>query len=573
LIAYGVPGEKFPGGTYNGPMSASTKSRSRTVTLQGAGLTVDDVVAVARHGARVAISEDAALWKRIDDSCGYINRVAEAGEPVYGVTTGFGGMANVAIPAGEVTQLQNNLVRFMTSGAGGYLPKEDVRAALLLRLNSHLKGASGVRRELLRRAELFLNEGVTPQVREYGSIGASGDLAPLAYIAGALAGLDRCYRVDFRGESMDSIAALAKLGLQPLELRPKEGLAMINGTSVMTGVAANCILDGRNLLALAFAAHALYFQGLRGTNQSFHPYIHELKPHPGQVWTADQMLKLLKGSKLIRDELDGQHDFQGSEPIQDRYSLRCMPQFMGPIVDGLRSIEEQIETEANSANDNPLIDPVARVSFHGGNFLGQYTGVAMDHFRYYLGLLAKHLDATISLLVAPEFSNGLTPSLVGNPERRVNMGLKGLQICGNSIMPLIVHLGNPLVPHFPTHAEQFNQNINSQGFGAANLARKSVEMTQQYMAVALLFGAQAVALRTHQIERHYDARQALSPGTVPLYEAVHRVVDKPISRDQPLVWNDNDQVFDQWIAALAKDIRSEGETIEAVGSTCSELKP
>jgi phenylalanine ammonia-lyase len=249
---------------------------------------------------------------------------------------------------------------------------------------------------------------------------------------------------------------------------------MMNGTSAMTGIAANCIHEAHVLLALTMGAHALMIQGLAGTNQSFHPFVHQLKPHPGQRWAASRMLELLAGSKLSRDELDGQHDYRNGDLIQDRYSLRCLPQYIGPIVDGLRQIAHQVTTEMNAATDNPVIDVDRQRDYHSGNFLGQYIGVGMDQLRYYLGLLAKHLDAQIALMVTPAFSNGLPPSLVGNPNRKVNMGLKGLQITGNALMPMLTFYGNSLTDRFPTHAEQFNQNINSQGYGSANLARRSI---------------------------------------------------------------------------------------------------
>jgi phenylalanine ammonia-lyase len=206
----------------------------------------------------------------------------ETGKFIYGVTTGFGGMANVLIAGEDAADLQNNLL-FLKAGAGRRLPKADVRAAMLLRANSHLRGASGVRLDLIRRIEIFLNAGVTPHVREFGSIGASGDLVPLASITGALIGVDPCFTVDFNGEEVDALTALERLGLPRLRLRPKEGLAMVNGTAVMTGIAANCIYDAHVLLALALGAHALAIQALGGTDQSFHPFIHTHKPHPGQV--------------------------------------------------------------------------------------------------------------------------------------------------------------------------------------------------------------------------------------------------------------------------------------------------
>ena len=306
------------------------------------------------------------------------------------------------------------------------------------------------------RAERIGHIPPTPHVREFGSIGASGDLVPFANITGSLIGLDPCFTVDFNGDEVDALVALERLGLPRLRLRAKEGLAMVNGTSMMTGIAAICAYDMKVLHPLAMGAHALAIQGLGGTNESFHPFIHAHKPHPGQMWAAAYMLNLLAGSKLSLDELSGHRDSYTHDLIQDRYSLRCLPQYMGPIADGLAQISRQIEIEINAVTDNPLIDIEHRRNYHGGNFLGQYIGVAMDHLRYYIGLLSKHLDVQIALLVTPEFNNGLPPSLIGNTARQVNMGLKGLQLTGNSIMPLLTFFGNSLVDRFPTHAEQFN---------------------------------------------------------------------------------------------------------------------
>lgn len=543
-----------------------------TITVGERRLTIDDVARVARQGAKVRITDREDILQGVQASCDYISEAVSSGKPIYGVTSGFGGMANVVISKDCAALLQNNLMWYHKVGAGKRLPIADVRAAMLLRANSHLYGASGIRFEIIKRIETFLNAGVTPHVHEFGSIGASGDLTPLAYITGSLIGLDSSYTVDFNGEEVDAPTALRRLELPTLQLLPKEGLAMMNGTSVMTAIAANCVYDARNLLGLAMGAHALGIQGLHGTNQSFHPFIHNHKPHPGQKWAASQMLELLEGSQLIRDELNGEHDYRGQQPIQDRYSLRCLPQYMGPIVDGLQEVARQIEIEMNSVTDNPLIDVENQASYHGGNFLGQYVGTGMDHLRYYIGLLAKHLDVQIAYLVAPEFNNGLSASLVGNTDRRVNMGLKGLQITGNSIMPLLTFYGNSITDRFPTHAEQFNQNINSQGFASANLARTSIETFQQYMAIALIFGVQSVDLRTYAQVGHYDARACLSPATAQLYTAIREVVGVPISKDRPYIWNDYEQPLDMHIAQIAADIAAGGQIVQAVEDIVESLK-
>ncbi|HEX9078945.1 MAG TPA: aromatic amino acid ammonia-lyase, partial [Desulfuromonadaceae bacterium] len=542
------------------------------VTLSGAGLTIEEVAAVTRYGARVRLSDDRAVRARLDASVSYIQWGVKTGEPIYGVNTGFGGMANVTIPEQELPALQNNLLRFLNAGAGEYLPAADVRGAMLLRINSHMKGVSGVRPELIERMALFLNRGVTPLVRELGSIGASGDLVPLATIAGAVTGASSHFLVEYEGERLDSVTALGRLGLEPIELGPKEGLAMVNGTSVMSAIAANCLYEVRNLIPLALGFHALAIQALLGTNQSFHPFIQEVKPHPGQAWCAARMLELLRGSSLCRNELDGHHDSQGDQPVQDRYSLRCLPQYLGPVIDGFRQAVASIETEMNSASDNPLIDGENCVSYHGGNFLGEYVGVWMDHLRYYLGLLAKHMDTQIALLVAPEFNGALPASLVGNCERSVNMGLKGLQIAANSIIPLLLHYGRPVADLYPTHAEQFNQNINSQGFNAAVLARKATGLLRSYTAMALLFGVQAVSLRTYRLEGSYDPRDSLSPATAAIYEAVFGILGMEPSADRPLIRNDDEQSLEQYVALLEDDMAVEGKLVAATGWLIEELK-
>lgn len=542
------------------------------IAVRGDSLTIDDIVRVARRGARVCLTEEMEILQRIHKSHEFIMKAVESDQTIYGVTTIFGGMANISVPKEDLEALQNNIPWSHKSGAGKKLPIADVRASMLLRANSLMRGASGVRLEIIQRLVDFLNADITPCMYELGSIGASGDLVPLSYILGAIIGLDPSFLVSMRGEEKDSISALKSLNLPRLTLYPKEGLAMINGTSVMSGIAANCMYDAQILLALALGAHALFIQGLGASNQSFHPYINSHKPHPGQIWTSAQMLYLLDGSRLIREKLNGKHGQRENELAQDRYSLRCLPQYMGPIVDGFSIIMKQVEVEINSASDNPLIDADNNAYYYCGNFLGQYIGVSMDQLRYYLGLLAKHLDVQIAMLVAPEFSNGLPPSLVGNLARKVNLGLKGLQLSGNSMMPLLSFLGASLVDRFPTHAEQFNQNINSQGFGSANLARQSIDIFQQYMAVSLMFGIQAVDLRTNIVSGHFDARVNLSPATGRLYESILKVIDRSPSDGRPYIWNDDEQSFDEHIMKIAEDIAMDKIIPQAVRDISKGLK-
>jgi phenylalanine ammonia-lyase len=532
-----------------------------TITIRGDGLAVADIAAVAR-GARVRLTPDAGVRGRIEASHRFILDAVASQTAIYGVTTLFGGMADRPVRAELAAALQKAAIWQHKGATGDRLPDADVRAAMLLRANSLARGASGIRLEIIERLVTFLNAGAVPHVLEHGSIGASGDLVPLAYIAGAILGVHADYKVDLGGATMDSHAALRRLDLAPIDPAPKEGLALINGTSVCTGIAANCVARADDLLALSLVTHALLVQALGATTQSFAPFIHEHKPHPGQVAAAREMAALLAGSKMSLDETDGDRGRSG-RLIQDRYSLRCLPQYFGPIVDGIAQIRAQIEREANSATDNPLIDePNGRV-YHCGNFLAQYVGVAMDQLRYYLGLLAKHLDVQIALLVAPEFNNGLPASLVGNPAREVNIGLKASQLVGNSIMPLIAFHGNSLADRFPTHAEQFNQNINSQALGSANLARRSLDLLEHYLANAMLFAVQAVELRTYALVGHFDARACLSPRTASIYEAMRTALGGSVSAQRPLLWDHDEQFLDELVARGLADVRARGPVLRA----------
>ena len=543
-----------------------TGTTSKQVTVSGEGLSLDDIVAVSRRDARAKISDAAHVDERVRASQDFIAKAVASGAAIYGVTTGVGANATQAIPQDEVEAMQNNLPWLLKAGVGERIGRDAVRAGMLLRLNSLLLGASGIRMELLRRLETFLNEDVVPHVLEHGSIGASGDLVPLAYVAGALIGVDDDFRVDLRGEEMGAVQALTELSLDRERLRAKEALALINGTSMMTGLAALCVADTKDLLSLAHGVHALAIQALSGSDASFAPFIHEHKPHPGQLRSAAWMRALLKASRMTTEGMKGHYTQPANALIQDRYSLRCLPQFMAPLLEGIAHIEGQIEIEVNSANDNPLFDAETASTYNGGNFLGQVVGVGMDQLRFYIGLMAKHLDTQLSLLMSPEFSNGLPMALSGDPNRKWNMGLKGLQLLGNSLMPMLTFMGNTMTDRFPTHAEQFNQNVNSLGYGAANLARQSVETAQQYMALALLMSIQAVDLRTRMLTRHCDARVCLSARCAPLYEVAKEILACPPSKETPLLPTDDAQHVDAYVEALAQDIKQGGRLVPTLAS-------
>lgn len=540
------------------------------IVISGEGLTIEQIAAVS-NGAKVKLSDDAAVLDRIERSRDVIQSAVAAGEEVYGVTTLFGAMADQHIRPDQVVELQRLALWQHKTATGPRLPAKDVRAAMLLRANSLMKGASGIRLEIIDRLVAFLNAGIHPHAFQRGSIGASGDLVPLSYIGSSILGLDAAFLVDMDGETVDCLTALKKLGLAPLEPEAKEGLALNNGTGACTGVSANAASRALSLTAVAIGAHALFAQALLATDQSFDPFIHAVKPHAGQIWVAKQMAALIEGSKIIRSEASGDRGHREGKLIQDRYSLRCLPQYMGPIIDGLVNSAMQVQVEANTANDNPLIDVDRREILHTGNFLAQYTGVAMDQLRYFIGLLAKHLDVQMALLMTPEFSNGLSASLVGNEATGMNVGFKSIQVAGNSMMPLISFYGQSIVDRFPTHAEQFNQNINSQAMGSANLARDSLDVLEHFLAVTLLCGVQAVELRAKLVADSYDARTVLSSGTIPLYEAARKAAFGAPDAKRPLHWNDMDEFIQPKVEGLLADIADHGSILSAVGSVENAL--
>lgn len=541
------------------------------IEITGDGLTVEQIAAVAKRNAKVRLTQDPVVLGRVQRSRDVLTRAMAAGEQIYGVTTLFGAMADQYIRPEQVADLQKNALWQHRSATGPRLPAEDVRATMLLRANSLIKGASGIRLEIIERFATFLNAGAHPHVYQRGSIGASGDLVPLSYVGASVIGLDKAFLVDMGGETLDCITVLGRLGLKPLALQAKEGLALNNGTGACTGVAANAAHRALELTALALGVHAICAQALLATDQSYDAFIQAVKPHPGQIWTAQRMAELVKGSKTIRSEAAGARGHRTGALIQDRYSLRCLPQYIAPIVDGLVNAARQVETEANSANDNPLIDGERGEILHTGNFLAQYTGVAMDQLRYFIGLLAKHVDVQLALLFTPEFSYGLPASLVGNPDAGINVGLKSLQVAGNQMMPLMSFYGQSIVDRFPTHAEQFNQNINSQAMNSANLARETLNVLEHFLAVSLYVAVQAIELRSKLVADTYDARAILSAATAPLYEAARTAALGPPDPQRPLHWNDLGEFIQAKVEGLIAGLAGDGKILATVEPVRKEL--
>lgn len=591
-------------------LADSVHSKTQAITIDGSPLCIAQVGSIAHGHQSVTLSGDDAIEKKMDQSVALVDQAVAEGWSIYGVTTGFGGMANVPVPLEMAAASQNNLLSFLATGAGASIDVRHTRAAMALRSNVLMQGCSGVRKSLVQRIVDFLNHDAIPEVNELGSIGASGDLVPLSTIARSITGHDPDAQVKFGDQTVRCTEVLKTLEMAPIDLRPKEGLALVNGTSFSAAIAANCVYEMKPLIALSLAVNAMMMKALSAQTQPFDPFVHQHKPHPGQVWTAKQMQRLLQSSTgddstnaqtngvsngidsgdvdkaLLNNGAANGFDFNGqtnsqplSQPlshargenhgethprqVQDRYSIRCFPQYFGPVVEGLRRIEHTVVTEMNAVSDNPLIATEEGRFYQSGNFLGQYVGIAMDDLRKMIGLTAKHLDVQIATLVSPEFNQGLPASLRGNDHVPYNMGLKGLQITGNSIQPLLGWYGNPIVDHFPTHAEQFNQNINGLSWSSANLAWKSIELFQHYLCVSLIFAVQAIDLRCVKIHGHADGRKLLDGELADLYQSVYQCVDKSPS-EKPFLFDDADQALSGYLKRLFSNLTSDNSICDSV---------
>jgi phenylalanine ammonia-lyase len=507
----------------------------QAVRLSGGFLTLEEIVAIARHGRLVELDPDPGYRRHIEAGRHTLERKLARGEIVYGVNTGFGGNARFVIPAGELAHHQENLLEFLSCGVGEPIPEDLVRAAVLLRANALALGLSAVRTVVIERLLDLLNHGITPVVPRYGSVGASGDLCPSAYIARALLGRGEVY---YRGALTTAAPALAGERIEPLQLEAKEGLALLNGTTVMTGAAALAVEEAGYLFGLSLGAVAMATEALRSSPDYFHPAIHAAKHHPGQLAVAEALERLLRASELavpldeIRRrveragrEASAHDDVVAAESIQAPYSLRCAPQGLGPIHESLQQARTVVEREANSVNDNPLIDPASDSVHHTGNFYGGHVARAMDGLKIDLANLANWLHAVMALLMDDRFSNGLPPSL--SPHPGLYQGFKGTQLVHSSLVAAIRHWCAPSLIHsLPT--EQYNQDMVSLGTHAAFTALDVLRLLRYAVAITLLAAAQAADLR--------GGAGRLGEGTRRIHQELRRVsafveVDRALDGD------------------------------------------
>ena len=518
--------------------------RRTSLELDGGSLTIGDALDVARGGRVVRLSERAAAAVRASRELKLTLIAQEI--PIYGVTTGLGDSAHRQVGSAKTADLQRNLIRFLGCGTGPTAPPEVVRVAMLLRANCLAKGNSAVRVELLERLLDLLNHDVIPLVPERGSCGASGDLVPLSYVARALLGETR---VSVGGQERQAADVLHELGIEPLELEAKEGLALTNGTSFMTAFACLAAAAARDLADLVDLITAMASESLLGNRGHFNAFLFDTaKPHAGMVESARRIRALLaeSGHALDSDEivpgrLNGADFIEHERQVQDKYSIRCTPHVNGVLRDVLSWVEQWVSTEMNSSDDNPLFNVGGGRAESGGNFYGGHMGQAMDSLKVAVANICDLIDRQLELVVDEKFNAGLTPNLIprfeaDHPQAGIHHGFKGMQLCCSAMTAEAMKLCNPATIHSRS-TECHNQDKVSMGAIAARDARTIVELAQNIAAIHLIACSQALELRG--VER-------CSPPTREAFELVR----------QRVPFLDGDRYMDEDIAAVVDMIRA-----------------
>jgi histidine ammonia-lyase len=453
----------------------------RTLRLTGNDLHLDDLADVINGSASVVLDEQAR--RRVEASRAVVERLVESDQPVYGVNTGFGELARVRIPAADLTRLQVHLLRSHACGVGPPLSPAETRAMMLLRANALAKGLSGVRPLVIETLCELLNRGVVPIVPEQGSVGASGDLAPLAHLALVLIGEGEAW---YQGQRLPGAEALRRAGLSPLVLQAKEGLALLNGTQGMLALLALAILEAERLADTADVAAALSLDALRGTPTAFDPRIMAARPYPGAAVTAHHLRALNRGSE-IRES----HRSLATDPrIQDAYSLRCVPQIHGAARDVIAQVRGVVEIELNSATDNPLVFAETGEVLSGGNFHGQPLALAADQLALALTILAGLSERRTERMVNPHLS-GLPAFLAEHAG--LHSGYMMAQVTAASLVAELRALAAPHSPHsIPTSGNQ--EDYVSMGMSAARRLRPMLDGLRRVLAIELLAACQALDL-------------------------------------------------------------------------------
>jgi histidine ammonia-lyase len=478
------------------------------ITIDGASLTLEHVARVAYDGEPISVLPDAL--DRVMAARRVIEEIVRQGRVVYGVNTGFGKLATVTIPPDEIQQLQLNLVRSHCCGVGEALSEAETRATMLLRANVLAKGFSGVRPIVPETLTKMLNAGVHPVIPSKGSVGASGDLAPLAHLALAIIGEGE---VLYRGTRLAAKAALADAGIEPLQLEAKEGLALLNGTQAMTAVGGLALQRAKGLADVADAAGAMSLEALHGTAVACDPRIHAIRPHAGQVKVAERIIELTRDSEIMSSHKD-------CGRVQDAYSLRCIPQVHGAVRDAIAHVERVLEVEINSATDNPLVFAETGQVISGGNFHGEPVALALDYLAMAVAELGAISERRIERLVNPDLSE--LPAFL-TPHPGTCSGMMILQVTAVSLCAENKVLAHPAsVDSLPTSGNK--EDHVSMGMTAALKLRQIVENVASILAIELICAAQGL-----------DFLAPLKPGrgTQKAYDKLRSLV-APLTEDRVL---------------------------------------
>ncbi len=496
-------------------------------------ITVEEIVAIARGVSEVRLSEDPDYKTKIQKGVQFLDKLLAEDGVVYGVTTGYGDSCTVKLSADLVQELPLNLTRFHGCGMGKHLAPELSLATLAVRLASLSRGYSGVRYELLEQLAALIKHRIAPAIPEEGSVGASGDLTPLSYVAAVIMGEREAY---LDGHLVPADKALQSVGLNPLKLRPKEALALMNGTTVMTAIGCVAYTRAEYLTRLVSRITAMASVALIGNSHHFDEKLFTLKPHPGQMQVAG----------WIRDDLNHHRSPRNSSRLQDRYSIRCAPHVIGVLRDALPWMRTNLECELNSVNDNPIIDGEGERVLHGGHFYGGHVAFVMDSMKNCIANLADLMDRQMALLMDPKFNNGLPPNLsaAAGERARINHGFKAVQI-GVSAWTAEALKHTMPASVFSRSTECHNQDKVSMGTIAARDCLRVLELTEQVAAAELLAVSQAVEIR---LRRGELKRGELGAGVLEMKEL--------ILQDSPFLEEDR---------ALESELRSTLASIQQQG--------
>lgn len=510
-----------------------------SLELSPHGLTLEDVVHVARNYLSVSLSIE--LLEKVNKALAVIEKAVSEEKTVYGVTTGFGALSDKAIQKRDAEKLQVNLLLSHSAGVGEPLDRETVRALMLLRANTLARGYSGVSPKTIELIIKMLNEHLHPVVPRKGSVGASGDLAPLAHFAATMIGEGK---VEYQGKIMSSREALKLVHLNPITLGPKEGLALINGSQLTTAIGSLAVHDSENLLKASQIATALSLEALNGRLDAFDRRIHMVRPHSGQIAVADNILKIVKGSRILAEH--------AGKRVQDAYSLRCSPQVIGASKDAIDYARKAIEVEINSATDNPLVFAEDGEVLSGGNFHGQPLAIAMDLLTIALCNIGNICERRIARLTDEKLSEGLPAFLLKKQgEEGLSSGFMIAQCTAASLAAENRSLSSPAsVNSIPTSANQ--EDHVSMGLTAATKAREALKNTEYIVAIELLCAAQGLEFRG-------VGKSGL--GTSEAYRAIRKVAPSL----------DKDAELSPLIEAAASLVRR-GELVELVEKKTGNLR-